>query len=932
MNTARRWAVKSMNGSNRTFMNKGFRMFFRDQEKISQKLAELEAENERLKRDLQHSEDLFSKIFHASSNVMAIHTIKEGRFVDLNEACARLGGFKREELIGHTMEEYDLIPDGELKEKVDRKLKEEGRARNIESKIRTKDGEIRTVLFFADPVTINNEPCLLAVSVDITEREEEASALRLSEEKYRTLVENSLQGVTILQEDHVVFCNSTYAAMTGYSVEEILHLSPDQLASLVHPDDRTAVAGRFRALLEGAPIDPRFEFRGFKREGSTIWVEAYASNIEYNGKRAIQSVYLDITERKNAENALRESEERFRLIAETIDEIFWIVDETEARAIYLSPAYDRIWGYPRERVVNNSDPFMMDMVHPDDREFVTANRKRLKGGKRVSYDSRINRPDGSIRNIWDRAYPIFNKEGRITRLVGVGQDVTERRSAEEALKESKEYLNQIINCIGDPIFVKDREHRLTLVNDALCAFTSMKREELLGTTGLPPTLAKSLWDQEEAVFLTGSESLTEDVFDEAQGNTRTVMTKKTLLADKKGNKQIVGVMRDITEHKRLESQFLQSQKMEAVGVLAGGVAHDFNNLLNVINGYTELLLDDVAPGEPLRNELEQIRDAGQRAAALTSQLLDFGRKQILQPEIMDLNQVITDMSSMLRRMIGEDIEIVFDAMKTPAMINADPAKVQQVVMNLLVNARDAMPNGGKVSIETDSVGFGESYGRDPQIIKPGPYILLTIRDNGMGMDAATQAHAFEPFFTTKAKGKGTGLRLSTVYGIVKQSGGFISVSSEVGKGTTIKTYFPQAEGTVSALPTESQSHSDLKGKETVLLVEDEAAVRALTGRILRDRGYNVLEATDGMEALRVSQEYASEIHLVLTDVVMPGMGGKALVSRIQELRPKIKALFISGYTDDAISHHGILDSDVAFLQKPFTLEGLIRKVRDVLDL
>ncbi len=362
------------------------------------------------------------------------------------------------------------------------------------------------------------------------------------------------------------------------------------------------------------------------------------------------------------------------------------------------------------------------------------------------------------------------------------------------------------------------------------------------------------------------------------------------------------------------------------------MAHDFNNLLNVINGYTELLLDDVAPGEPLRNELEQIRDAGQRAAALTSQLLDFGRKQILQPEIMDLNQVITDMSSMLRRMIGEDIEIVFDAMKTPAMINADPAKVQQVVMNLLVNARDAMPNGGKVSIETDSVVFGESYGRDPQIIKPGPYILLTIRDNGMGMDAATQAHAFEPFFTTKAKGKGTGLGLSTVYGIVKQSGGFISVSSEVGKGTTIKTYFPQAEGTVSALPTESQSHSDLKGKETVLLVEDEAAVRALTGRILRDRGYNVLEATDGMEALRVSQEYASEIHLVLTDVVMPGMGGKALVSRIQELRPKIKALFISGYTDDAISHHGILDSDVAFLQKPFTLEGLIRKVRDVLDL
>jgi len=907
-------------------------MHLKDQEHLNRRLTELEAENARLKRNLQHSEDLFSKIFHASSNVMAIHTIKEGRFVDLNEACARLGGFKREELIGHTMEEYDLIPDGELKEKVGRKLQEEGRTSNMESKIRTKDGEIRTVLFSADPVTINNEPCLLAVSVDITEREEKADALRRSEEKYRTLVENSLQGVTILQEDRVVFCNNTYAAMTGYSVDEILHLSPEQLASLVHPADQPAIVSRFQALLEGKPIDPRFEFRGFKRDGSTIWVEAYASSIEYNGKNAIQSVYRDITERKNAENALRESEERFRLIAETIDEIFWIVDQNETGAIYLSPAYDRIWGYPRERVVNNSDPFMMDMVHPDDREFVQANRRRLIDGKPVSYEYRIVRPDGSIRNIWDRAYPILDKKGRIARLVGVGQDVTEWRSAEEALKESKEYLHQIINCIGDPIFVKDRAHRLTLVNDALCAFASLKREELLGTIGLPPKLAKSLWDQEEALFETGRESLTEDVFEDVQGNQLTVMTKKTLLADKKGNKQIVGVMRDVTEHKRLESQFLQSQKMEAVGVLAGGVAHDFNNLLNVINGYTELLLDDVAPGEPLREELEQIRDAGQRAAALTSQLLDFGRKQILQPEIMDLNQVITDMSLMLRRMIGEDIEIVFDAKKTPAMINADPTKVQQVVMNLVVNARDAMPNGGKISIETGSAVFEESCGGDHQIAKPGPYILLAIGDSGMGMDAATQAHAFEPFFTTKAKGKGTGLGLSTVYGIVKQSDGFISVSSEVGKGTTIKTYFPQAEGATAAPATESNPHSDLKGMETVLLVEDEAAVRALTGRILRDRGYNVLEAAEGMEALRVSQEHASEIHLVLTDVVMPGMGGKVLVSRIRETRPKIKALFISGYTDDAISHHGILDSDVAFLQKPFTLEGLVRKVRDVLDL
>lgn len=902
----------------------------REIERLSARVAELEKENRQLKKDLHHSQELFSKIFHASSNIMAIHTIKEGRFVDVNEACAALGGFKREELIGHTMEEYGLMADPELRTIVQRKMQEEGKVYNVLTRVLTKDGDARTVLFSADPVTINNEPCLLGVSVDITEREREASALRQSEEKYRTLVENSLQGLTIIQNSRLVFCNGRFAAMLGYSPEELLPLSPEDAGELIHPGDRPLINERNRDLLEGRSVDPRYEFRGVRRDGTVIWVEAYGSVIQYGGKPAVQSVYMDITDRKKAENALRESEERFRLIAETIDEIFWIYDTEQNIATYISPAFDRIWGFSRERIINNRVPFM-DMIHPEDKAKIFASAEQLSARQPMSYEYRIIRPDGSIRHIWNRGYPVTDKDGRITKSVGVGQDVTEWRQAEEALRDSKEYLNQIINCIGDPIFVKDHKHRFTHVNDALCAFACIPRESILGSDGIPEEVKQSLWEQEEAVLRTGRETITEDTMNDGNGNPHILMSKKSLLTDKKGNKHIVGVLRDITEYKRLESLFLQSQKMEAIGVLAGGVAHDFNNLLNVINGYCELILENFSGDESLRKDLEQIRNAGQRAAALTSQLLDFGRKQILQPEVFDLNHIIADMSSMLRRLIGEDIELVSNTQELPALIYADPGKVQQVVLNLVVNARDAMPDGGKLTIETANIDFDEGYTRDHPMAKPGPHVLLAITDNGIGMDTATQEHIFEPFFTTKPKGKGTGLGLSTVYGIVKQSGGFVWVYSEPEKGTSVKIYFPRAAGPVTEIPAGSEQVSEYRGNETVLIAEDEAAVRDLAARILRDQGYTVLAAVDGVEALRVGQAYSEEIHLILTDVVMPGMGGKMLVSKLEELRPGIKSLFISGYTDNAISHHGILDSNVDFLQKPFSIENLIRKVREVLD-
>jgi signal transduction histidine kinase len=391
------------------------------------------------------------------------------------------------------------------------------------------------------------------------------------------------------------------------------------------------------------------------------------------------------------------------------------------------------------------------------------------------------------------------------------------------------------------------------------------------------------------------------------------------------------IARDVTARKKLEAQFLQAQKMEAVGLLAGGVAHDFNNLLTVIKGYAEIMMEGLNPQDAKHGDLEQIIKAGDQAASLTSQLLAFSRKQMLKPEILDLNATIAQMSSMLRRLIGEDIEFVTIPYSDLGFINADPGQIQQIIMNLAVNARDAMQQGGKLTIEAANIDIDEAYVREHPQTKAGSYVMLAISDNGIGMDAGTQARLFEPFYTTKDRGKGTGLGLATVYGIVKQSEGFIWVYSEPQKGTTFKVYFPRVEGQVKEIRVEGRVEHRLRGYETVLLVEDEPSLRALASRILRERGYSVFEASNGNEALDITQKHVGKIHLVVTDVVMPEMGGRALVSQLKVTRPGIKTLFVSGYTDNAIVHHGILDSDVNFLQKPFTVGSLLSKVREVLD-
>ncbi|MGH7545568.1 MAG: ATP-binding protein [Gemmatimonadota bacterium] len=417
------------------------------------------------------------------------------------------------------------------------------------------------------------------------------------------------------------------------------------------------------------------------------------------------------------------------------------------------------------------------------------------------------------------------------------------------------------------------------------------------------------------------------------GKTIWVEQRNIPVRDDAGNVIAVeGIARDITERVQMEEQLRLSARLEAVGQLAGGIAHDFNNLLTAIKGNSELLLSDLGAGDPNRAEVEEIQKAADRAAALTRQLLAFSRKQVLQPRVLDLNAVVADVRQMLRRVIGEDVELATALDPALGRVRADPTQMEQILVNLAVNARDALPEGGKLTLGTANVELDEAYAATREVVRPGSYVKLSVSDNGFGMDRATQARIFEPFFTTKEKGKGTGLGLATVYGIVKQSGGYIWVYSEPGRGTTFKIYLPRVQAPAEPLPERAAGPAGPpRGHETILLVEDEASVRALAARVLRKQGYRVLEAADGEAARRQLESESTSVDLLLTDAILPGASGRELADRARAARPDLKVLFVSGYTDDVIARHGVLEAGVEFLEKPFTPEALARRVRDVLD-
>lgn len=653
----------------------------------------------------------------------------------------------------------------------------------------------------------------------------------------------------------------------------------------------------------------------------------------------------DVTERRQAENEkarlvteIESQRQRLNNVVSTVPGVVWEAwgQPDVHRVDFVSDYVETMLGYTVEEWLSTPG-FWLTIIHPDDYEqAVHSGAEAFATGKRTTQQFRWVRRDGEPIWVESNYVVVKDDEGRPVGLRGVTIDITERKSAEEALRESEERYRDLVENAHDIIYSHDLDGNYTSINKAGERITGYTREEAL-KLNIAQTVAPEYLNKVGDMLkrkLGGEQVIAYEFEILSKDGRRVAVEANTRLVYQDGVPVgVQGIARDVTQRIQLEQQLRQSQKMEAIGQLAGGVAHDFNNLLTAINGYSSLALKRTGEDNPIAGYLVEIRKAGDRAANLTRQLLAFGRKQMLQPIALNLNDVVGDMNKMLQRLIGEDVKLTAKFDPSLGKIKADPGQVEQLLVNLVVNARDAMPRGGNLTIETSNFEVDHDYASTHAGVKAGKYIMLAVSDTGAGMDDETRARIFEPFFTTKEKGKGTGLGLSTVYGIVKQSGGEIWVYSELGRGTTFKVYLPQIEARngqseekpaiESAAPT---------GWETILLVEDEDVVRGLARKILEQAGYNVLDATGGEDAFRLCQDHTEPIHLLLTDVVMPGMSGKEIADRLTGLSPTTRVLFMSGYTDEAIVHHGVLDSNVEFIQKPFTPNALTRKVREVLDL
>ncbi|HLF84940.1 MAG TPA: PAS domain S-box protein, partial [Blastocatellia bacterium] len=639
-------------------------------------------------------------------------------------------------------------------------------------------------------------------------------------------------------------------------------------------------------------------------------------------------VVEDTTERRRQEEALRESEERFRRIFEHAAVGIARIS-LDGKWLMVNQRLCAILGYTQAELLERT---FQEMTPDEDLDGSFAGREVLLAGERETYalEKRYLRKDGSL--VWTRVSVslVRDASGNPESFLSVIENITERKHAEEALVR----LVTAVEQAAESIVITDTDGTIQYVNPAFERTTGYSREETIGQN---PRMLKS-GKQEPAFYADLWETINRgDVWTGHFINRKkdgTLYEEEATISpvrDASGNVvNFVAVKRDVTKEVGLENQLMQAQKMEAVGQLAGGIAHDFNNLLTAVIGYSQLALRNLDDRNPLRADISEIEKAGLRAAELTGQLLAFSRKQVFQPKKLALNALVTDLQKMLRRLIGEDIELAAVLDLELGTVKADPGQLQQVIMNLIVNARDAMPEGGKLTIETASVDLDSDYAAQHLEVIPGAYCMLAISDNGCGMDEETRSHIFEPFFTTKGLGRGTGLGLSTVYGIVKQSGGHISVYSEPGLGTTFQIYLPRVVEFAEDEEAQGEPPTLPNGDETLLLVEDETAVRELAARVLRDRGYCVLEASDPSEALRAIAG-ADEVQLLVTDVVMPQMSGRDLAEHLAPLRPDMRVLYVSGYTDRAIVHHGVLDEGTPFLQKPFTAEALVRKVREVLD-
>lgn len=925
---------------------------------------------------LSEREELFRGAFE-HTNVAMVLTNLDNRFVRVNQAFAALFGYTTTEVLHLTMQDI-TFPD-------DIAASLEGRRRLLsrsadffqtEKRYRHKDGHVLWGLTNVSLVLdAKGQPVLYVGQVqDITERKRSEAQLR----EHSALVTLSADvGLAFTRDsclqEMLQNCVTSIVKNLDASVARVWTLDPeDRVLELKASSEAVAShnglqrqvrigVGRIGLIAQqkqpyvtnsamddpGLDVWEREEFCGFTAfagfplmlEQRVVGVMAvYAQqSLTSTATQAMASVANQISlgiERKINEEAHREIQARMRELTEHIHQVLWMMDVRETKLLYVSPAYEEIWGRSRQVLIDNPKSFM-DGIHPLDQELMQRENAAMFQTGQIDAECRILRTDGTVRWIWIRGYPIF-EQSQIARTVGVIEDITEKRRLASERDGLLSRLQLHIERMPLGYVLYDSEFRIVDWNSTAQQIFGYSRDEMVGT--IPPyekLVPEKSWENGADIRrrIRGGdmnahsidENLTKD------GRTITCQWFNTPLLERDGS--FIGflcLVQDITERKILEAQFQQAQKMQAVGQLAGGVAHDFNNLLTVISGYSQIMLDTMSPNDMSRDYVLAISDAGDRAAALTRQLLAFSRKTVLEPKVLDLNVVVRETESLLRRLIGEDILLTTVLAPAISRVKVDPGQLGQVLMNLAVNARDAMPKGGQLVVETRSVELNKEYAQLRTDVQSGQYVMLSMSDSGAGMSPEVRSRIFEPFFTTKEFGKGTGLGLAVVMGIVKQSGGHVEVYSELGVGTTFKLYFPAIEEK-HLHPKHVEPGRGAPGTETILVVEDEDRVRELAVFLLRRQGYTVLAAGDGNQALSLLEKHPGEIQLLLTDVVMPGMSGPLLAQQMKCRYPRIKVLFSSGYTDDAVVRHGLLQDRVAFIPKPYTPQGLAAKVRKVLD-
>ncbi|MGO9413583.1 MAG: PAS domain S-box protein [Syntrophobacteraceae bacterium] len=858
-------------------------------------------------------------------------------YVSINEHLARDFGIRPADVFGKT--DYDFFP-RKLADKYranDKRIMKTGATEELEVH-NLSPGKEEWVKTFKTPVRDVNGKIIGVFGIfwDITERKLSEEALSLRESYLTAILENQ-PGLVWLKdkEGRFLAVNHTFARSCGMErSEEVLgktdlDIWPRELAEKYRNDDKAV-------LTTGTPIAVE---EAISDRGEMKWFETFKTPVlDKDGQILGTSGYArDITERKNAAKALHESELRLRTIFQTTNEGFWLIDN-DTVTTDLNPRMCAILGRNREEVFGKK---IFDFVDSENKAIFEQQMRLRAQGEVGAYEIALSRPDGSNVLCQFNATPLFDESGNKVGSFAMVTDISERKRAEIALRMSEERFSKIFRAspVGTSI-TRLSDDQCVDINDALLRLLGYTREEVIGQNVLKMGVWANPGDRAEVIEVLQEQGSIRDF--ETQ-----LVSKSGEIIDVLGSAEVIemaeerymlSLAHDITERKRgekekkrLEEQLFQAQKIESVGRLAGGVAHDFNNMLGVIIGRAEMALQQDVSNDKLQHHLDEILKAGLRSADLTRQLLAFARKQTAVAKILDLNDTISGMLQMLRRLIGEDIDLLWGPELDLWKVKIDPSQVDQVLANLVVNARDAISGVGAVTIRTENVVIDDSNKAKAQELIPGDYVLLTVSDTGEGMSQEIRENIFEPFFTTKELGKGTGLGLSTVYGVVKQNDGFIYVESEQGKGTTFKIYLPRFEAETTQVPSEEITIKRLTGTETILLVEDDEAILDLGKMILENLGYTVLAARTPVDAFNLVDEHPRDIHLLITDVVMPEMNGRELAEKLSAIRPNLKCLYMSGYTADVVAHRGILDAGVNFIQKPFRSDDIAARVREVLD-